>query len=767
MSTYPGNSSLGDEVKRRILGTYEQSVELAERGRNQEAILGCDFVLELDPQFAPARALRDRLSGGDGHPGEPHGEPPARLVLEEADDLFDLDSFGSEDLPDLEAPAPPATVAGGLAARLRERLGERDFRGVLEEAGREREAVAADPELARIAEIAQARLEAQPYVEGFLREAGTATRAGDLDRADTVLEKARSLDPDHPLLEGLEANARRARAGAGPGTEDAGTASPPPRPAAPAPAGGLPDDLDLLDGFELPEVSAPEIPGWEDDAATRRPAQAADADLDDDLLSFDAPELEPPAAPPPAAPAAAPSTSGGAAPAEGDHRISELLAEGQRALEAGDYQGAIDAWSRLFLIDVDHEEAARRIEDARRRKAERERAVEEVFHEGLSALEAGGAETARGHFERVLEMQPNHLAARDYLRQIESGEPVKVRRGPSPDETVAMGSLGTFDLSDLAGSREKAAGDALREEILVPPPPSDGKTPASPATSGLPGYGKGTSAKREPGRRTFVLVGGLVLALVVAVALWLFANKEQFFPNSDAEEAAAGAPAAGETEEATGTIERATGLHERGQTAMALGLLKRIRPDDPRYEEAQELIARWEAPSPAAEEAGEAIPPEALAREERLLKAAESAYERREYLLASELYGRAGQIAPLGEAAEKNRQAIERLLQPLSEEIELFELGEYEMLLPKLWRLYEEEPSNRDVRRMLVDSYYNRGVRELQRGNAADAADEFEEALAVDPDDPELQRHFLFAQTYERRSKDLLYRIYVKYLPVR
>lgn len=769
MSTYPGNPSLGDEVKQRILATYEQSVGLAESGRDQEAILGCDFVLELDPQFDPARSLKARLSGG--------GAAPDGAAADGLDDLPDLPDFS--DLYEVE-PEPEVAdsaddlftsvstpTASGLAAELRERFEARDLQGVLERAARDRDALAADPEAAQIAETAQSRLEAQPYVESFLREAGTALRAGDLARAEGELAKVRSLDPDHPLFEDMEARLRAAR----------GEPAAPPRPAAAAAAApplaaseespfDLPegdDDLDLLGGFEVPDLDR------HDEPPTWSPEPGPDASQeDDDLFSFDG--LEPsdtPAldAPDPETPKPAPA-AGAAAPEpprqEGDSRIAELLAEGDEASAAGDYQGAIDAWSRIFLIDVDHEEAARRIEAARRKKAEREREVEEAFHEGLSALEAGDRETAKARFERVLEMQSSHLAARDYLRQIESGEPVSVSRGPSPDETIAMGGLGTFDLSDLSSDKQGDGDSTLREEILVPPPPSEDGARSDGAPRAVPSYGP-AQAKREPGRRSFLLVGGLVLVLVAVAAWWLFSNKDSVFPNSDAEEAVELAPA-----EVLGPIERATDLHEQGRTSMALGMLRRIRPDDPSYAEAQELIARWEAPAEAGAEPDEdAVPPEALERRARILQAAQTAYEQQEYLFASQLFDRAARISPLESEPQELQEATDQALEPLAEEVALFEAGDYERLLPRLWRLREEQPGNRDVRRMMITTYYNRGVRELQRGDAAAAAAEFEEALAVAPDDEELRRHHLFAQTYESRPKDLLYRIYVKYLPAR
>ncbi len=750
MTSYSGNPSLGDEVKQRILGTYEQSLDLAERGRSQEALLGCDFVLELDPEFAPAQALKERLEAGgepdltglrEGAATEAAGTGPAE---ESFGDLFDLDSL---ELPDLEEPPAAPGEDGGddPAAELRRSFEAREFQAVLDRAAEARDAVAADPELARMVETAQARLEARPYVESFLQKAGTALRSGDPEAAGQMLAKARSLDPDHPLLGDLEAKVRDARSPAAAGPEPA---EPPVETVEGETPSGFGDE-EILGGYELPDLSSPEEPP---------------GDVGLPSHSGEAPSAEP----------EAPAASAPSAPAEtqGDDRIVQLLDEGQRAADEGNLQEAIDAWSRIFLIDVDHEEAARRIEEARRRKAERERRVEEVFHEGLAAAEAGDGTVARERFERVLEMQPSHLAAQSYLDQLESGEPVEVSpAGRSGSETVALGELSSFDLSDIAGPGEGGGhGEELKEEILVPPPP--GAAAAAGSAEGeavpageLPSYGK-ARVGREPGRRSFVLVGGLVLVLVLAAAAVLYVKKDSLFPNSDVEAPAAEASAAGEA--APGPIERATELHERGQTAMALGLLRRIRPDAPRHEEAQELIARWEEPAePAGDEDAEAVAPEVLERRDLLLEAAARAFEEQEYLLASELYDRAGRITGLeGEHLERAEQ-VEAELAPLEPEIDLYREGEYELVLPRLWGLYEEDPSNRDVRRMLVGSYYNRGVRQLQRADPAGAAAEFEEALALAPDDRDLQRHYLFAQTYERRPRDLLYRTYVKYLPFR
>ncbi len=73
------------------------------------------------------------------------------------------------------------------------------------------------------------------------------------------------------------------------------------------------------------------------------------------------------------------------------------------------------------------------------------------------------------------------------------------------------------------------------------------------------------------------------------------------------------------------------------------------------------------------------------------------------------------------------------------------------MALRDLWRLREKDPGNRDVTRLMVDSYYNLGVRELQRADAGKAMDNFQEALELTPRDETLRRHLLFAQTYKER----------------
>ncbi len=56
--SYSGNPALSPDVQQRIRSTFEHTVGLAAAGSRQEALLGCDFVLRMDPQFEPARRLQ-------------------------------------------------------------------------------------------------------------------------------------------------------------------------------------------------------------------------------------------------------------------------------------------------------------------------------------------------------------------------------------------------------------------------------------------------------------------------------------------------------------------------------------------------------------------------------------------------------------------------------------------------------------------------------------------------------------------------------------
>ena len=124
-------------------------------------------------------------------------------------------------------------------------------------------------------------------------------------------------------------------------------------------------------------------------------------------------------------------------------------------------------------------------------------------------------------------------------------------------------------------------------------------------------------------------------------------------------------------------------------------------------------------------------------------------------------------IAPLDGTASELREDAHKQTEPLEKEITFMTQGEYEIALRDLWRMHETDKGNRDVTRLMVDSYYNLGVKDLQREAPGDAVQKFKEGLGLDPNDPGLVRLARFSSGYQNRPQDLQYRIFVKYLATR
>jgi tetratricopeptide (TPR) repeat protein len=57
---YPGNLSLPVEVREKILSTFRHTLDLYRDGKVDDCLIGCDFILKMDPRFAPARKLLEK-----------------------------------------------------------------------------------------------------------------------------------------------------------------------------------------------------------------------------------------------------------------------------------------------------------------------------------------------------------------------------------------------------------------------------------------------------------------------------------------------------------------------------------------------------------------------------------------------------------------------------------------------------------------------------------------------------------------------------------
>jgi tetratricopeptide (TPR) repeat protein len=598
----------------------------------------------------------------------------------------------------------------------------RDFATLQTRAQAAHAAIAADPQLQQLMAHAQELMEASPYVDRFLQQARAAQAAGRLDDVRTALDKARTLDPAHPAIAEVEAAAAESAHGA---TEPA------------------------LSFDSLPELAFDEQHGDNAFAPALGEEHAFGSTLEPPPL--DLPDLDASALPEPsfdaepafaAAPAFGDETvdvHGGArrgGPSDPDPRVAELLDEGQALLDRGELQGAIDAWSRIFLIDIDHQEAARRIEHARTAKAEQERQVEESYHEALAQAQGGDAASAKATLEHVLALQPNHVAARDALSRLERGEPIEAPRAAGGGAAaVAGGEIGGLGLGEGGGDAE------LKEEILVPPEPG-----SAPARAAAPVKGGG--------RRPLMLAAVGVLALVVAGGFLVWKNWSTWFPNT----AEAGNPKKAEQT----PITRANELYHQGKRAIAIAQLKRVPPASPFYEEAQALLGKWEPEEAASNTSGPNA--EQQARRDALMAQAKQAASERRFLTVGPLLDQVAKIAPLSEEEKALRSQADDALKPLQPSLSMLKAEEYDQAARQLWVILEKDSGNADARVLLTTAYYNLGVLGLQQGKPDEAETSLKEAATLTPTDPDVQRLLQLAATYKERTPDLLYTIYTKYL---
>ena len=175
-------------------------------------------------------------------------------------------------------------------------------------------------------------------------------------------------------------------------------------------------------------------------------------------------------------------------------KIDQYLSDGDRSFDAGDYQGAIDLWSRIFLIDVTNEAASDRIERAKGKRRESDQKVDGVLAAGVQAFERRDAATARAKFEEVLKLDPTNASARDYMERLDSGEaPFEAFAPSAPSKGASV-----FDDEPELGS----------PRIPPAPTPAGRKAPAAaPRPAAAPAAKKG---------RDGLIVTFLILAVVGA-----------------------------------------------------------------------------------------------------------------------------------------------------------------------------------------------------------------------------------------------------------
>jgi tetratricopeptide (TPR) repeat protein len=727
MAVYPGNSALSTAVKDRVLSTFQQTIALFKQGRTEEVVQGCGLILRMDPLFDPAKKLMEKAR----NPAAP----------------INVDSLLAAD-----------PIAEARAAML-----SRNFQKVVDITTEILTNDLMNDEARVLNEQAREKMEAAPFVDQFVKKAEQAIATGDAQAAKVSLDKLKTLDADDTAIARLESGIKGIKPAAAGGSPSFVVDTP-------ASTGGARSSAQASDfGFTFEEEKAAPPPpqSFSFDSPFSTDTGTVPPVTPPANFSFDAPSQ--PAPPPKPAPKPAQSTafsfdtpSPFSPPAQGasaefdfttasvetspddQKKVQEYLADGDRAFDAGQFQQAIDLWSRIFLIDVTNEQASERIEKAKMRRRDIDQKGEALLATGIQAFDRGDRDAARENFAKLLQLDPTNPTALDYMEKL--------------SEVATEGGATGFAAPYIASKPSAASppsdiwsDEAVTSEASLVPP--------SPATAAAPRRAPAAKAPAKhapaPASSSGLPMRAIVIVLVVAVLAaggWFGWKKFMAKPPVDT--------AATET-----IFTSANSLSQKGQYDAAIALLQDVKPNDPQHDKALSMIADLQQKKSQAAEQVTGRPSEAVYRES--LTTGKSAFDARDYDAAKKAFDTAARVKPLPPDMKAMYDTASQQVGKLEGAKALFNSQRYQEALTNLQSLAQQDPQNQSIRRMITDSHFNLGAIALQEEKLTDAAREFDEVLKADPTDELAKRSKLLAERYDGQSKDLLYKIYVKYLPMR
>lgn len=727
--SYPGNSSLSSAVKDRVLSTFQQTLALYKQGRTDEVASGCNLILQMDPQFDPARKLLDKSR----NPNLP----------------IDVDRL----VPVNDAPA---------LQQAREAMAARDFQRVIHLTTEILTDDLMNDEARVLGDDAREKLEAAPFVDQFVRKANQAIAAGNTASARQDLEKARQLDPTHPEVIRI-ARAVEGAAAPAPAQEpqafsfDASPSFVVDTPKAPA-GRNTAQAADFGFTFEEEKPAAPAAPVTDfSNFSFDSPSPATDAPFAG--FSFDAPATpaptQAPTAPAPAAEFDFATASVSTTP-DDQKKIDQYLADGDRAAEAGDYQQAIDLWSRIFLIDVTNDAASERIERAKLKRREIEAKVETALGNAVTAFDRKDLARARDGFTEVLRIDPANATAHDYLARLDAAD--------TPAAAAFAPPAPSYDESPSVDFFEEEPPSGYDSPLMPPEPMADDDDEA--AEVAAPAKGKAAKKKTAPaktapapatGRKAPMgLILGVVGLLVLLAAGWYVwtnvLNKSELDPAAT-----------------QAIFTRADSLARQGRYDQAIAVLQDVKPEDPQHDRALEMIADLQAKRSKSAEMIDGRP--ASVYYEEKVAAARVSFDAHDYLAAKTAFEDAMKVKQLPPDVKASYDTAAQQVAKLDAAKALFQERKYSEALANLQQLATTDPDNKNIRRMIVDAHFNLGAQVLQSSQDREPLDgairEFDEVLKLDPSDELARRSKDLAVRYDNQPRDLLYKIYVKYLPLR
>ncbi len=684
---------------------FRQVVGKLQQANHQEAMIGLEFVLRLDPEYAPALTLQKQLASG-------------------AEEI-DLD----EVLSQLQAPTTDAI--DNLLVEAVEAFNERDFASAREKVEQVLLDLPGHQEARQLLHEIEQATKGDTQVHSYLEQAQAALDAGDSQEAANFVMMAQALDPHHA---GIAEVLARIEGSGDVSLEQAGFAP-----------------------FEAVEADQP-FPATDDDAPDFSTANEAASLFDGELEETAAsePESEPFAsANEPSPPSPQPAESGAAADDEyyaagmedvsdlfeepaaafddptaavGDGSdtaatIRALLARGGAAAAEDDFAAAIDHWSRILLIDPDHEEARDRIEHIRHAKEDVDQRIEPMLTDAVEAFEAGNTELASDFIDRILELSPRHVEATRLAETIgRPGQP-----SAEGDASSDMPDLEDDLFSDEFSAIPDFGAEAEQRAATLE---GEWRTPKKP--------------KRKLPWQVWAAIGGAAI-VIVGFSLWV---GSQLLPEE---------PQEARIDVVNRVLVEATELFNTGRVDEAILLLEQNSANDIFQKRIDERLAQYRR------EVATPVPtpvPEGLAACRALL-------EEGRWMAA---YARAMQelkLHPNDPGLEAVRQQV---LEHEPEARPLWKAmadGDYRAAVGIARDLLDTRPDDREVVDIYERSLFNAGMTELRAFNLNESERFISELAERHPDDDEVQRVLQFINTYKSRPADMQLEIFVGSIPMR
>jgi tetratricopeptide (TPR) repeat protein len=705
---YPGNPELSPQAQDRVMTAFKQVMGKLQEGNREEALIGLEFVLRLDPRYAPAQNLHQQLSTGDG-----------------AIDLNDVMSH-------LQAP-----TTDSINSLLIEAM--EDFNnGDLDEAKRKVDEILIDlpghEEARNLKRQIDGAGTGESEVGKFLAQAREALAKGDSQEAANFVMMAQALDPhDKGIAEAITEIQRRggvslSQAGFTPGSEDeAAELFPPEETAAPDFAAATAAADLFSEVAEPPELQPSEV----------APPQAPPPDTAETAFSFPedpGPEPEPEAAAPAGdvsdlfevGPATFddPAASEGVDPDDPAEVIRDLLHKGGAAAAEDDFAAAIDWWSRVLLIDHAHEEALERIAHIRHAKEELDQHTAPMLADARDAFADGNFQAAQESIDRILSLNAKHVDANRLADEISGAAapghaPESVADDPSAETTMP-------ELEDDLFSEDFGAVPDFGSEVPKQMERLEGewRTPEKP--------------KRRLPWQWWAVIGAVCLA-IVAFTLWLGGA---FVPKGEPEPRIA---------VVNRVLDQATDLFNQNRVEEAIVLLEQNSADDVFQVRIDKRLGEYRArvatPVPTPVPAGLAACREHLA-EGRWM----AAYER----VMAELV-----LHPQDPGLEQVRLEILET-EPVAEGLfRAIQSGDHRAAISIAKDLLDARPEDAEAAAIRDRSLFNAGMAELRAFNLQAAESFLEELSAIHPDDEEVQRILEFINTYKSRPVDMQLEIFI------